>query len=137
MEGEAFVAVKPLAHLGVLVGGVIVQDHMRHLSSRNLGLDGVEEADEHDADGAACCVRSPCLDHVEGGEQRCGSVALVIMGHGPGAALFERQPRLSAVERLDLTLFVDAEHDGMRRRVDSKRCDWDTSIGCGWRYLYS
>jgi transposase len=22
-------------------------------------------------------------------------------------------------------------------RIVRKRCDWDTSIGCGWRYLYS
>jgi hypothetical protein len=29
-------------------------------------------------------------------------VALVVVGHGPGAALFHRQAWLSAVERLDL-----------------------------------
>ena len=33
-------------------------------------------------------------------------------------ALFHRQAGLGAVERLDLRLFVDREHDGVGRRVD-------------------
>jgi hypothetical protein len=40
------------------------------------------------------------------------------MGHRSGAALFHRQPGLGAVERLDLALFVDAEDDCVRRRID-------------------
>ena len=50
------------------------------------------------------------VEHVEGGEQGCCAVALVIMGHGPGAALLHRQTRLGPVERLDLAFLVDAEH---------------------------
>ena len=34
-------------HLGMLVGGVVVEDHMDALADWDLGLDGVEEADEH------------------------------------------------------------------------------------------
>ena len=40
------------------------------------------------------------------------------MGHGLGAALLQRQARLGAVERLDLALFVDRQHHGVRRRID-------------------
>ena len=40
------------------------------------------------------------------------------MGHGSGAALLERQAGLHSVERLDLAFFVDAEHDGVRRRIN-------------------
>jgi hypothetical protein len=40
------------------------------------------------------------------------------MGHGSSAAFLERQAGLGSVERLDLALFVDAEHDGVRRRID-------------------
>ena len=43
---------------------------------------------------------------------------LVVVGHGAKTALFHRQAGLGAVERLDLRLFVDREHDGMGRRVD-------------------
>ena len=43
---------------------------------------------------------------------------LVVVGHGAKTALFHRQAGLGAVERLDLRLFVDREHDGVGRRVD-------------------
>ena len=32
--------------LAMLVGGVVVEDHMAALAGRDIGLDGVEEADE-------------------------------------------------------------------------------------------
>jgi hypothetical protein len=43
--------------------------------------------------------------------------------HRSGAALLQRQARLRAVERLDLRLLVDRQHDGVRRRVDIKPDD--------------
>ena len=42
MEGEALVAAEPLAHLRVLVRGMIVEDRMDGLGLGNLRLDGVE-----------------------------------------------------------------------------------------------
>ena len=42
----------------------------------------------------------------------------VVVRHGRQPALLERQPRLRPVERLDLRLLVDREHDGVGRRVD-------------------
>ena len=45
-------------------------------------------------------------------------MALVVVGHGSHAALFHRQAGLGAVERLDLRLFVDRQHDGVGRRVE-------------------
>ena len=58
------------------------------------------------------------VEHVERGEQRGGAVALVVVGHGAEPALLHRQARLGAVERLDLALLVDRQHDGVRRRID-------------------
>jgi hypothetical protein len=81
---------------------------MDELAGRDLALDRIEEPDEllmpvapH---GAA---DDPALEHVESREQRGRAVALVAMGHRPAAAGFERQPRLGAVERLDLRFLVD------------------------------
>ena len=37
---------EPLAHGGMLVGGVVVEDRMDGLADGNFALDGVEEADE-------------------------------------------------------------------------------------------
>ena len=58
------------------------------------------------------------VEHVEGGEQGGGAVALVVVGHGAEPPLLHRQAGLGAVERLDLALLVDRQHDGMGRRVD-------------------
>ena len=55
---KRLVAAEPGAHLGMLVGGVVVEDHMDALAGRDIGLDGVEEADELlVAVGAACSAR--------------------------------------------------------------------------------
>jgi hypothetical protein len=37
---------EPVPHLGVLVGGRIVEDHVDHLAGRHGTLDGIEDADE-------------------------------------------------------------------------------------------
>ena len=43
---------------------------------------------------------------------------------GGAAPLFDRQPGLSTVERLDLAFLVDAEDDGMGRRIDPQVRRW-------------
>jgi hypothetical protein len=42
------------------------------------------------------------VEHVHRGEQGRRAMALVVVGHGPGAALLHRQAGLSAIEGLDL-----------------------------------
>ena len=49
--------------------------------------------------------------HVESGKQRGGAMSLVVVGQGPGTALLERQTGLGTVQRLDLALLVEREHD--------------------------
>jgi hypothetical protein len=44
-------------------------------------------------------------------------VALVIMGHGSGAALFHRQTRLRSVERLDLMGWMAPSRQGHAKLV--------------------
>ena len=55
--------------------------------------------------------------HVRSSEQRRCAVALVVVRHCGRTALLHRQARLRAVERLDLALLVDAEHQCLVRRV--------------------
>jgi hypothetical protein len=105
---------EPLAHLGMLVGRVVVDNGVDRFALWNLRLNGVEEADEllvtmapHiPADHAA-------VEDVEGGEQRGRAMTLVIMRHSPGAAGLHRQARLGAIKRLDLAFLVDRENHGM------------------------
>jgi hypothetical protein len=58
------------------------------------------------------------VQHVHRGEQGRGPVANIVVGHGAGPALLHRQARLGTVERLDLRLLVDREHNGMGRRIE-------------------
>jgi hypothetical protein len=44
VDDEALVPVEPGADLGMLVGGVVVEDDVDHLAGRHLGLDRVQEA---------------------------------------------------------------------------------------------
>src|SRR4030042_1023618 len=48
-------------------------------------------------------------------EQSGGSVALVVVGHGSAAPLLQRKSRLRTVQRLDLALFIGAQHEGVLR----------------------
>ena len=86
-------------------------------------------------------ARHALADHLAGGDvergKECrGAVALVIVGHRTGATILERQTRLRAVERLDLALLVDREHEGVVRRVEIEPddvLDLLGEIGGRWR----
>ncbi len=95
---------------GMLVGGVVVEHHVDRLAGRHLALDGIEKADEFLMPVALHAAPDDlAFEHVEGGEQGGGAVALVIVGHRGAAPFLHRQPGLGAVERLDLAFLVDAE----------------------------
>ena len=54
---------------------------------------------------------------LKGREERGGTVALVVMGEGTRSTRLDRQARLSAVQGLNLALFVDTEDHRVLRRV--------------------
>ena len=57
------------------------------------------------------------LQDFQGGKQGGGAVALVVVGHGSAAALFHRQARLRAIERLNLRLLIHTQHQRLLRRI--------------------
>jgi hypothetical protein len=89
-------AAEPLDDLGVLVGGVVVDDGVHQLAGWHPGLDGIEEADEL---LVAVTLHAAADDVVERGEQGGGAVPLVVLSHRAAAATLERQARLGAVEQ--------------------------------------
>src|SRR5260370_36950547 len=100
--------VDPFQHLGMLVSSIVVDNDMDRFLLGHRSVDNAKEADEllmammlHTlADDLA-------LKHVERGEQSGDAVTLVFVGHGASRTLFHRQPRLVAIQSLDLTFFRD------------------------------
>ena len=60
------------------------------------------------------------VEHAERSEQGGRAVPLVIVCHRLTTPRLDRQPRLGAVERLDLALFVEREHHSVGRWIDVK-----------------
>ena len=113
MEDEAWMFGDPFQDVGVLVSGIIIDDDMYSLFLRHSGIDGIEEANELlMAMALHIAAHHGSVEHVHRRKQGRRPVPLVVMGHGSSAAFLERQAGLGSVERLDLALFVDAEHDG-------------------------
>ena len=124
MQFEARVFLQPGLHIGRLVGGVVVEDQVDVVGLLHGPVDAAQETQE--LLGAVTRHAFPDdqarLD-VQRGEERGGSVALVIMGHRRRAPLLEGQTRLGPIERLDLGLLVDAQHDRTVGRVEVEADD--------------
>lgn len=69
-------------------------------------------------DGAGSICRDVSCGNVERGEQRCRAMSDIVMSSPLRLAWTHGQHRLTAIERLDLRLLVDAQHQRMRRRRD-------------------
>src|ERR1022692_4802261 len=71
------------------------------------------------------------IEDVESCEQRGGAVTFVVVRHRSGTARLHRQPRLGAVERLDLAFLVDREDDRMGGRIDVEATSLSLSANFG------
>src|SRR5215468_1548091 len=118
MKCSTLVPLQPVLHLLCLVCRVVVDDEMQVEDPVHSGIDLLEEADEFLGAMASPAFADHLAGlHVEGGKQRGSAVALVVVRHRLSPPLLERQTRLRAVERLDLALLIDAQHQGTLRRV--------------------
>src|ERR1700737_3779705 len=116
MESPARMARQPSQHLGMFVGGIVVEHRVDQLASWDLALDGIEKADEFEVAMALhAAADHRAVEHAKRSEQGGGAVPLVIVRHGLAAPGLDRQSGLGAVEGLDLALFVNRQHHGMRR----------------------
>jgi hypothetical protein len=123
VERPAGMPRQPLAHLGMLVGRIIVDDGMDHFSHRDLLFDRIEEADELlVAMVLYVAAEDGAIENFEGCEQRGSAVTFVVVRHRPGAARLHRQSRLGAVERLDLA------HMGIRGSRSTRLISWESPV---------
>src|SRR5207244_3031745 len=83
----ALVPAEPGLNLGMLVGGVVVDDQVELPPGRGLAVDLVEKADEFLMPMARHALADDlAVEHVERGEQRRCAVPLVVMRHRPATA---------------------------------------------------
>ena len=59
----------------------------------------------------------PAVQKFQSSKQSCGPVTLIIVSHRTATALFDWQPRLGAVEGLDLTFLIQAQHHCLLGRI--------------------
>src|SRR5215471_11699844 len=115
---------EPALYSGRLVRPVVVEHDMDIEIFLHAPVDAVEDLDE-----LLCTVPRMALAddqaglHIERSEQRRGAVAPVIVGYRCRAALLQRKAQLGAIQRLNLALFVDAQHQHSIRRVHVKPDD--------------
>jgi len=115
---KAGMAAEPALDLGVLMGGVVVHDHVDLLFGRDDVVDDAQKLQP-------LLVAVPVLAHgddialhsIQSGEQRRGAVALVVVSHRAAASLLHRQTRLSPIQSLNLALLVSAQNHGMFGRT--------------------
>ena len=116
-----------------LVGGGVVEHDVHVEAGRYGGVDQVEEATEL----LGPVARRHLCDHLPGGdiERRLevgGAVADGDVGSSARHPRHQRQHRRGAIERLDLRLLIDAEHDSGLRRIQIQATMSRTlSMNCG------
>src|SRR5262245_60815652 len=85
----------PFKNLGVLVSGIVVDDHMDRFLLGHPGIDDVEEADELLMAMALHTLADDLtFQHIKRRKQCRDAVTLVVVGDGAGTSLLHRQPRL-------------------------------------------
>ena len=109
---------QPAAGRGGLVGRVVVEDEV-HVELGGPGLvDGVQELPElHGAVAMVELADDRAAFDIERGDERGGPVARVVVGQPLGLPRPHRQHRLGPVERLDLSLLIDAQQQRPLRRI--------------------
>ena len=108
---------QPVADQRCLVRGVVVHHQVHVEIAGHGGLDLVEEAAKlgRPVPGKAF-ADDPAGGDVQSSEQRGRAMALVVVRSPGNLARTHRQHRLTAVQRLDLRLFVHTQNDGVLRR---------------------
>ena len=81
------------------------------LTLGNLAIDRAQEAEEFPVAVTGVALADHLArQHVERCEQGGGSVAFVVVGHGPGTPAFDGEAGLGPIGSLDLALLVGAGH---------------------------
>jgi hypothetical protein len=118
VQVEKGVFCEPGSDLGVLMGGVIVDDQVQLAIRWRLRVDLLEESQPFlMAMPGLAAAQHGAIECIERGEQCGGAMALIIMGLGTVTTLAQGQAGLGANQRLNLAFFVHAQDQSFFRRI--------------------
>ena len=116
---KARVSTEPGCHSRMFVSSIIVHDQMEIEVARCLDVDFLEKSNELLVPMTRHAVANDlAVEHTQGSKERRGTIAFVIVSHGPATALLQGKAWLGAIECLNLAFFVDTEHYGLVRWIE-------------------
>lgn len=118
MHVDARVAHQPPLDRGVFVCGIVVSDQMQGLARGDLAINQTQERQPFLVPMARPAGGDDrAFGNIQGGKERGGAMALVVVRHRAAATGLEGQAGLGAIQRLDLAVLIHAQDHGMLRRV--------------------
>ena len=121
---ESWIASLPGFHSRMLMRGVIIADDVYLLVGRCRFDNQVEKANPFLVPVLFHAgSKDATVSRIHRSEEGGGSVAFVIVSQRFATSFLERKPGLSAIQGLDLALFIAGQHDGVFRRVEIEAND--------------
>ena len=103
MEHKSGMLSEPFQDVRMFMCSVIIDNNMDDEPFGHSCINDVEEADELLMTMPLHALPNDLArEHIESGEQGCGTVPFVVVGHRAGSSWLHRQAALGAIERLNL-----------------------------------
>ena len=119
VQDEAWMPGQPAPDTFVAVGPIVVEDQVQGYGIGKLLVKAAQKLKELLMAVARITLANDTpFDHLERRKQGRRAMALIVMSKGAAAPGFEGQSRLGAIQRLNLALFIHAEHDRILRRSE-------------------
>lgn len=118
VQVEAPMTFQPRAHAWMFVRAVVVDNEVQIQTGRSFLIDSFQKADEFLMTMAWHAVSDHfAVQNIQGGEERRGAMAFIVVGESAATAGLHRQSRLGSIQRLDLTLFIHAQNERLLGRI--------------------
>lgn len=124
VEMKSWMPLEPGYDVGMLVSSIIVYDQMQIHGRWSFRIDLFQEPNKFLMPVSRHAIANHlAVQHAQCGKQCGGAVALVIMRHRAAAPLLHRESGLRAVKCLYLAFLVNAQDNGLVRRIEIKPND--------------
>ncbi len=119
VQVKSRMATQPRLHFDLGMCPVVIQYQVQGNTLRELPVQMTQETQELLVPVSWETLSDhPPVQEIESREECCDPVPLVVMSHGSATAFLHGQPGLSALERLNLALFVHAQDNCLVGRIE-------------------